>query len=1152
MKKLLLILMLVSVVSGVTYTSTQTGNWNDVATWGGGGYPVDGDKAIIADGTTGTVNVASACGLNTTTDTSLQVNGQLDINADLTVNGITKLRKCTFNQTAGTTLLIGGNYGVITDSGSSWNINGSAGSRATVRAPSGNYWWIDDLSTGRAFYPNFNYADIKRMGNNTQRSYLNGENVSWQLNFDHCLFDSCGGIYIGYDAVPANSTTISIKNCDWRNVQSQYILYLRSLPQDTQGRIQVTGNIFHSIFSGVSRIDFTYISTATDNYIDFRNNILHNVTLNLGRNTTVDSCWSWNPNITYGTNVNFTSTDNFYTVKNSVLYGSTNNAHLIDATNAITQARLYDLVSIDSGNISNTTNHFLPTSFNGSWDIARCIVIGGNAVVTRNTTYTAGTINIDRLTHIGRTDYDALLINESNEIGTGTTVNLRSSIEYSLSPNAKRLADKLDAGTTNDVFDYLDYNNIYNLTFTDRYDTAQIKMTGKALGDAGFGGSDQYVDPQFLDTSVSLKKFDKTYGGDSTIQSLMSRLMQKNGFDTTGAVVTFDTDFTVGNLLDYFRTAYTPQNQALNGTGYSGVEIGAMDIDNSIPLEFSSKCIFVDGTLSGLPLDTTISTYNWSKEIYGTKTYNPATRSTLSGSHRVCATIFEGMVWMQPGDTLYIRGGAYRDSVNFIDYDNYTEANQGIIMSYPNEWSKLTGGIEYRAIGGSKWITFRSFEIDSGFISILRAKHITCEYMYIHDVPPVPAGNEYINGGIVFGNSDEAAQNCTIKWCYLVNCYDAGVKFFADYGSNPLTADTNVALKRNKVLYNYIVGSKHGIHYKNTQFLCRDNTGADSIITKEMGDEIAYNIIENLDEGDSNIMVLCQDFLKFHNNIIKNLRMSFGEKYSNKREPFRVVCYNNTFISASVILNHNNTDSYTGTYVVDYANTNDKLHPYYYNANNIYTDTNTIVAPLKMFDEEHTKLCDSTRVDWNTVTINRNLFVPQTTGYKAINIGWKDSTYTVSSVNALKTDWRNWTSSDSTVYGYKVKNVTISGDTTTRNGGINQAHPYLEGITIPNYIGANNDDSVWVDNVLNLVNLSSGYAEMKTPATITANPTSVSVYQGAQASFSVTATGSGTLSYQWYDDNVAVDSATSSTWSFIADTSQSGSSIYCVVSNDTI
>ncbi|OFX29427.1 MAG: hypothetical protein A2W92_13370 [Bacteroidetes bacterium GWA2_42_15] len=50
----------------------------------------------------------------------------------------------------------------------------------------------------------------------------------------------------------------------------------------------------------------------------------------------------------------------------------------------------------------------------------------------------------------------------------------------------------------------------------------------------------------------------------------------------------------------------------------------------------------------------------------------------------------------------------------------------------------------------------------------------------------------------------------------------------------------------------------------------------------------------------------------------------------------------------------------------------------------------------------------------------------------------------------------------------------INGDTTIANGGIGGAHPYLEGVTLPSYIGATdpNNDS-WVDTVLGLANLGT-------------------------------------------------------------------------------
>lgn len=68
------------------YTAIAAGgNWNSAATWGGAGFPVAGDTALITAATTGTVtvNVASACAVLNCTGSL----GTLAFNATLTVTG---------------------------------------------------------------------------------------------------------------------------------------------------------------------------------------------------------------------------------------------------------------------------------------------------------------------------------------------------------------------------------------------------------------------------------------------------------------------------------------------------------------------------------------------------------------------------------------------------------------------------------------------------------------------------------------------------------------------------------------------------------------------------------------------------------------------------------------------------------------------------------------------------------------------------------------------------------------------------------------------------------------------------------------------------------------------------------------------------------
>ncbi|HEV3483260.1 MAG TPA: immunoglobulin domain-containing protein [Candidatus Acidoferrales bacterium] len=71
-----------------------------------------------------------------------------------------------------------------------------------------------------------------------------------------------------------------------------------------------------------------------------------------------------------------------------------------------------------------------------------------------------------------------------------------------------------------------------------------------------------------------------------------------------------------------------------------------------------------------------------------------------------------------------------------------------------------------------------------------------------------------------------------------------------------------------------------------------------------------------------------------------------------------------------------------------------------------------------------------------------------------------------------------------------------------------------------------------------------------TPPSITAQPASVTVLAGGTASFSVAAAGTAPLSYQWYENGMAIGGATSSTCTIsAATTSYNGAQFTATVSN---
>ena len=96
---------------------------------------------------------------------------------------------------------------------------------------------------------------------------------------------------------------------------------------------------------------------------------------------------------------------------------------------------------------------------------------------------------------------------------------------------------------------------------------------GRVLGDANAGLHDLKVDPRFKNNSWTVRG----YMGAASVQDAAREAIKLNGWDYLGNRVT-PTVFTPLNVLTAGRTAFTPQNPALKGTGYLGADIGAVPV----------------------------------------------------------------------------------------------------------------------------------------------------------------------------------------------------------------------------------------------------------------------------------------------------------------------------------------------------------------------------------------------------------------------------------------------------------------------------------------------------------------------------------------------------------------------------------------------
>ncbi len=97
--------------------------------------------------------------------------------------------------------------------------------------------------------------------------------------------------------------------------------------------------------------------------------------------------------------------------------------------------------------------------------------------------------------------------------------------------------------------------------------------------------------------------------------------------------------------------------------------------------------------------------------------------------------------------------------------------------------------------------------------------------------------------------------------------------------------------------------------------------------------------------------------------------------------------------------------------------------------------------------------------------------------------------------------------------------------------------------------------SLWRDKLADYGNEFGGYLDTTstdttyTRATIATQPVATSVATGNSATFTVTATGTGTLAYQWYFSSAAISGATSSSYAITDATVASAGNYYVVVSN---
>ena len=149
----------------------------------------------------------------------------------------------------------------------------------------------------------------------------------------------------------------------------------------------------------------------------------------------------------------------------------------------------------------------------------------------------------------------------------------------------------------------------------------------------------------------------------------------------------------------------------------------------------------------------------------------------------------------------------------------------------------------------------------------------------------------------------------------------------------------------------------------------------------------------------------------------------------------------------------------------------------------------------------------------------------------------------VPNASAGQTGWSTFTV-NSTLY---VGN-THPTDAIVSNGIISQVNIYNTVLSESTLKNIHQDQYAMFDVYSNII--FSFLFSVFAPLVIITQPENITVAKETDASFSIEATGSGTLTYQWYRNSELQAGETSSTYSFTTALSNNNDSVYCIVSDD--
>jgi hypothetical protein len=568
------------------YTSTQTGDWDAPATWGGGGYPGDGqdpggDTATLAAGHTVTLPAATpiTAGTGGATDTAavtIQAGATLISASDLTLRGDLVIAEGgTYDQRADLVFRppTGSRYKIEITAGAGiaqWIATGTPAAHVETRtdlADGGAAAWLTSLFL--SFATAWDYHDWTDMGDGTQRCMdVRQWNSDIRMRWHHGRLLRYGTQYL---EAPGGDGRFEFDfdSLSWHDAQTRFPAIRLQIESDVAvGYVRrIRDSVMAQPVSARAALQDWCADTEIDGLVMV--NTQHDYALNPWRQSVRVFLLTEDGQAV--ANITGTGTQQSRLHNSALCSAGNTNPHIVNGTGLVE-----DCVFVCDGTPSPEVGDVSP---DGEMTIRRCIFTNDSVVITALNVNAR--ITADRCTFAGRS---WIAVGEAN--GDANQLQQLTSSLFVDNPDGLR-QEGFFVSQASAVVDYNAFHNQTNpanldLGTDNSYVGAENQApwwaTGGGYGSAtDRGANDIPIDPQLNDTTRNIATWDASMGGPGTIASAAANAATLLGYAIDGTPTTPAAGYTLDAFLAYMREGFAPQNPAVQGAGQGGVDLGAVD-----------------------------------------------------------------------------------------------------------------------------------------------------------------------------------------------------------------------------------------------------------------------------------------------------------------------------------------------------------------------------------------------------------------------------------------------------------------------------------------------------------------------------------------------------------------------------------------------